>query len=147
MRRFGLIVVMMVSLTGCGTFGGGGDKAPESKGVDHVILYDLHALGGGPGFLLTVNYTDVGGGQATEQPSSPTWTHELTLRYPDVTRVAFGGAAIPDPANPPGAVAPPQVECVLWVDGDIVDQAKGYRPTCQAELTATAKPIPTVSPS
>lgn len=146
MRRVAVLAVTtLLALTGCGTFGSGGSEPPANQRVSHKIFYDIHHAGT-PGFTLLVRYTDSSGGTAEAESISGTWSKEVTVEYPDVTTVTFGGAAVPDGANQPalGSQIPPTT-CILWVDGSIVAQQQSLQPTCQATLTASV--VPPKSPS
>lgn len=141
MRR-GLLAVLVL-LAGCGV--GGGSGPGSARTVDHIILYDMR-LHGGPGYKMQITYTDSSGATTKQETSSPNWSRQITVRYPDVTTVVLSGISTEQGAARLGS-ALPETECILWVDGEIVDQEKSLFPTCEAKLTATARPIPTVSPS
>ncbi|WP_238005929.1 hypothetical protein KZZ52_41985 [Dactylosporangium sp. AC04546] len=142
MRRIAaLAVTLLLTLSGCGTLGsGGGTEPPADQRVSHEVSYDLFHSGG-PGFKLLVSYTDASGRNATAETPTGTWSQSVTLQYPDVTTVTFGGQAAPDSGNqPPLGSQIPSTTCILWVDGSIVAQHQSLQPTCQAKLTASVAP-------
>ncbi|WP_239405273.1 hypothetical protein [Frankia sp. Cj3] len=146
MRRLLTVAMTLVFMAGCGTFGGGGESGPQpAKTVEHVILYQLYAQGGS-NFMITLNYTDSTGRQKHEESTAPSWAKQVTVRYPDVMLVAISGNAVATPMAPaPLGTGLPRVQCILTVDGEIVDQKASILPTCEATLTATARPIPKLS--
>ncbi|MFC6018719.1 hypothetical protein ACFP2T_21225 [Plantactinospora solaniradicis] len=129
-----------------GTVGGGGGDETDQE-VSHTILYQM-SHSGGAGFKVQITYTDSTGQDVPAESISGIWSQEITVQYPEVPIVAIAGNAVPDAAaQPPLGSQLPRVQCILWVDGAIVDQQASLRPTCEARLSASVAPPRSGSPS
>jgi hypothetical protein len=136
MRRVALVVVLLLTLTGC-----------SEQSVPHVVEYELNMVGPNAFADIQARYTGENGLSQRADQFAGSWSQRVTVKYPDVKSVRLTGTFKLRDSIPGQETRLPvsKLRCTITVDGEVADQRIQDAPTCTAKLSATAHPLPSGS--
>lgn len=130
-----VVTAFVLAVSGCG--------GPDP--VSYQVRYDLNMVGDRAFADISAYYTQDTGFETGVTEFGASWTHEVTVRHPDVEWVRLNGSFRFD-TDVPGTHPNPllsKIRCQIHIDGKLLVERTGQNPSCAVRLTGTG-PTPGV---
>ncbi|HEU4426199.1 MAG TPA: hypothetical protein VFR67_26980 [Pilimelia sp.] len=126
-----LAAALLLSVAGC---------SPEPESVPHAVRYDLNMVGSRAFADITASYTQANGFDTSTTVFAASWSHEVTVRAPEVEFVRLSGTFEIRTQVPEAQVDPAvsRLRCRIHVDGKLVAERTAYDPSCTFKLSDAA---------